>query len=80
MWRSRVDASPAIIRVDSGGALTAALLDRGPVDDVSLLVHPLFVGASRTPWYGTAAHPARLTLTATDRVGELVWTRYLLSR
>lgn len=47
--------------------------------NASLLLHPLLVGASRTPWYGTAAHPARLTPTATDRVGELVWARYLRS-
>jgi 2,5-diamino-6-(ribosylamino)-4(3H)-pyrimidinone 5'-phosphate reductase len=75
----RVDASPTVIRVDSGGTLTGALLDGGLVDEVSLLLHPLLVGASRTPWYGTAAHPARLTPTATDRVGELVWARDLRS-
>jgi 2,5-diamino-6-(ribosylamino)-4(3H)-pyrimidinone 5'-phosphate reductase len=35
-----------VVRVDSGGALTGALLDAGLVDELSLLVHPCVVGGA----------------------------------
>ena len=42
-----------VVRVDSGGALTGALLDAGLVDELSLLVHPCVVGGATDPrWHG----------------------------
>ena len=71
------------VRVDSGGALTGALLDAGLVDEVSLLVHPLFAGpAGDRRWHGGAAPPAgALELVASEALdGGLVWSRYRVDR
>jgi 2,5-diamino-6-(ribosylamino)-4(3H)-pyrimidinone 5'-phosphate reductase len=43
------------VRVDSGGALTGALLAAGLVDEVSLLVHPVLAAGRR--WYGDVPPP-----------------------
>lgn len=80
---TRVDLRAALrelgggtVRVDSGGGLTGALLARGLVTEVSLLVHPLIVGAAGRRWYG-AASPTNLTLAAAERQpGGLLWLRY----
>jgi 2,5-diamino-6-(ribosylamino)-4(3H)-pyrimidinone 5'-phosphate reductase len=66
----------AVVRVDSGGALTGALLADGLVDEISLLVHPVLAGGRR--WYGSAARPATAwELTDCLRPAEgLVWLRY----
>jgi 2,5-diamino-6-(ribosylamino)-4(3H)-pyrimidinone 5'-phosphate reductase len=71
------------VRVDSGGALTGALLDAGLVDEVSLLVHPLFAGpAGDRRWHGSTAPPAgALELVASEVLdGGLVWSRYRVDR
>jgi len=50
------------IRVDSGGALVSALLDRGLIDELALLVHPVLVGtgnAGATPGNWIYGMPAR---------------------
>jgi 2,5-diamino-6-(ribosylamino)-4(3H)-pyrimidinone 5'-phosphate reductase len=74
----RTDEGVAVVRVDSGGSLTGALLQRGLLDEVSLLVHPVFLGAaSRKRWWGAAdTAPRPLTLSAADRQGGLMWLRY----
>ncbi|WP_214406017.1 RibD family protein [Pseudonocardia lacus] len=67
------------VRVDSGGALTGALLRAGLVDEISLLVHPVWCGdRGDRRWYGEATGPpAGLTLVANRSVGdELVWLYY----
>jgi 2,5-diamino-6-(ribosylamino)-4(3H)-pyrimidinone 5'-phosphate reductase len=48
------------VRVDSGGGLNGALLERDLVDEISLLVHPVIVGRGRR-WHGDV--PARRSLT-----------------
>jgi 2,5-diamino-6-(ribosylamino)-4(3H)-pyrimidinone 5'-phosphate reductase len=87
--RGRVDLAAALralgargagqVRVDSGGALIGALLAAGLLDEISLLVHPLWSGG-RAPrrWYGTGAGPpAALRLVANRSVGDdLVWLCY----
>jgi 2,5-diamino-6-(ribosylamino)-4(3H)-pyrimidinone 5'-phosphate reductase len=71
------------VRVDSGGGLTGALLGAGLVDEVSLLVHPLFAGqAGDRRWHGAAAPPAgALALVSSEALdGGLVWSRYRVDR
>ena len=68
------------VRVDSGGALTGALLCDGLVDEISLLVHPVLAGAEHRRWYGTTAPAAGLTLDdCRPLAGGLVWLRYRLA-
>jgi 2,5-diamino-6-(ribosylamino)-4(3H)-pyrimidinone 5'-phosphate reductase len=67
------------VRVDSGGALTGALLQGRLIDEISLLVHPcLASGPDLRHWHGKrplAAGP--LELVAAERLeGGLVWLRY----
>jgi 2,5-diamino-6-(ribosylamino)-4(3H)-pyrimidinone 5'-phosphate reductase len=69
----------ATVRVDSGGALTGALLRGGLLDEVSLLVHPLLAGpAGDRTWFGGGPTPrAALELVSTESFeGGLVWCRY----
>ena len=69
----------ATVRVDSGGALTGALLRGGLLDEVSLLVHPLLAGpAGDRTWLGGGPTPrAALELVSTESFeGGLVWSRY----
>jgi 2,5-diamino-6-(ribosylamino)-4(3H)-pyrimidinone 5'-phosphate reductase len=71
-----------VVRVDSGGALTGALLRHGLVDELSLLVHPCMAGAAGDRrWQGAAPVPAlvlaRLAAEALD--DGLVWLRYRVS-
>lgn len=76
------ETDAAVVRVDSGGALTGALLAEGLVDEVSLLVHPVLAGSTaRTRWYGAA--PARSTDLRLDDCSPLasglVWLRYRIA-
>jgi 2,5-diamino-6-(ribosylamino)-4(3H)-pyrimidinone 5'-phosphate reductase len=66
-----------VVRVDSGGALSGALLREGLVDEISLLVHPCLAGSGRR-WYGsTPPVPLPLRWLGTEPVGDgLVWMRY----
>lgn len=68
-----------VVRVDSGGGLTGALLAAGLVDEISLLVHPVLAGNDRR-WYGAADLPhALLHLRDCRRLdGDdgAVWLRY----
>lgn len=64
-----------MVRVDSGGRLIGALLERGLVDEVSLLVHPC-LGAGSS-WDDGRTTSASFTLTYEEcREGGLVWLRY----
>jgi 2,5-diamino-6-(ribosylamino)-4(3H)-pyrimidinone 5'-phosphate reductase len=69
-----------VVRVDSGGELTGALLQAGLVDEISLLVHPVLAGGAR--WWGAHPPPATaleaVTCEALD--GGLVWLRSRVRR
>jgi 2,5-diamino-6-(ribosylamino)-4(3H)-pyrimidinone 5'-phosphate reductase len=68
-----------VVRVDSGGGLTGALLHAGLVDEVSLLVHPCLAGeAGDRRWCGPQPPPAAtLALRSAEPLdGGLVWLRY----
>lgn len=71
------------VRVDSGGALNAALLSAGLVDEVSLLVHPVLAG-DRTPrsFYRTdGERPVALRLrSAQTQADGALWLRYEVAR
>jgi 2,5-diamino-6-(ribosylamino)-4(3H)-pyrimidinone 5'-phosphate reductase len=67
-----------VVRVDSGGGLTGALLHCGLVDELSLLVHPRLAGPGRRLWHGDA-RPAtdEFELVAAEPLADgLVWLRY----
>ncbi|WP_073263763.1 dihydrofolate reductase family protein [Cryptosporangium aurantiacum] len=73
----------ATVRVDSGGALIGALLAKGLLDEVSLLVHPVFAGhgGGHHHWYGPSHPPAgTFVLAGNETIGDLVWLRYQVSR
>jgi 2,5-diamino-6-(ribosylamino)-4(3H)-pyrimidinone 5'-phosphate reductase len=66
-----------VVRVDSGGRLTGALLADGLVDEISLLVHPVLAGAGHPRWYGDSPRAAALTFDACRPLpGGLVWLRH----
>jgi 2,5-diamino-6-(ribosylamino)-4(3H)-pyrimidinone 5'-phosphate reductase len=69
------------VRIDSGGGLVGALLQRGLVDEISLLVHPCWSDGSGRPWHGSpAAPPAELELLGAQALGDLVWSRHRFRR
>ena len=66
------------IRVDSGPTLIGALLKRGLVDELSLLLHPCLAGdAGGAPWHrGTDLRPLSFDTRAVERLDNgLVWLR-----
>ena len=67
-----------VVRVDSGGQLTRALLDLRLVDEVSLVVHPWLTDARSHRWYGDYPPPAlMMTRLAVETFDPgLVWLRY----
>jgi 2,5-diamino-6-(ribosylamino)-4(3H)-pyrimidinone 5'-phosphate reductase len=66
-----------VVRVDSGGGLTGALLDRGLVDEISLLLHPRLAGPGHRLWHGGAAATGGFRLVAAESPADgLVWLRY----
>ena len=68
------DDGAGVVRVDSGGQLVRALLDRGLVDELSLLVHPCLTG---TPGSWSAGTTADLELFDQRPYADgLVWLRY----
>lgn len=74
--------SAALVRVDSGGELTGALLRQGLVDELSLLVHPVLAGvAGVRSWHGSLPAPALplRRLPAEPQGDGLVWLRYRVS-
>lgn len=66
------------VRVDSGGALLGTLLERGLIDELSLLVHPIIVGADAQRWTGKKLlTTTTFELISSDIVDrDLVWLRY----
>jgi 2,5-diamino-6-(ribosylamino)-4(3H)-pyrimidinone 5'-phosphate reductase len=68
------DEGAETVRVDSGGQLVRALLGRGLVDELSLLVHPCLAGTPGT-WAGDTV--ADLELIKQEQYADgLVWLRY----
>jgi 2,5-diamino-6-(ribosylamino)-4(3H)-pyrimidinone 5'-phosphate reductase len=65
-----------VVRVDSGGALSGALLREGLVDEISLLVHPCLACAAERRWYGSATEATLEPLAAEMLDGGLAWLRY----
>jgi 2,5-diamino-6-(ribosylamino)-4(3H)-pyrimidinone 5'-phosphate reductase len=68
-----------VVRVDSGGTLIGALLGRGLLDEISLLVHPVLAGERGTRrWHGDGPPPAgAVDLIGSDTMdGGLAWLRY----
>jgi 2,5-diamino-6-(ribosylamino)-4(3H)-pyrimidinone 5'-phosphate reductase len=85
----RVDLSAALdalgergaklVRVDSGGALTGAMLRAGLVDEISLLVHPcLAANGAGYGWFGAYPPPSStLRLVTAEAFDDaVVWLRY----
>ncbi|WP_345510307.1 dihydrofolate reductase family protein [Phytohabitans houttuyneae] len=73
------DRGARVVRVDSGGTLIGALLHRGLLDELSLLVHPVLAGAAGTRhWHGAAPPPEGPLEPAGAQPldGGLVWLRY----
>jgi 2,5-diamino-6-(ribosylamino)-4(3H)-pyrimidinone 5'-phosphate reductase len=65
-----------VVRVDSGGTLVGVLLDLGLIDELSLLVHPVLVGAGPR-WNGSLTDHLDLKLANTEVFeGGVVWLRY----
>lgn len=66
------------VRVDSGGGLSGALLQQGLIDEVSLLMHPVTVGAKSAPrWYGASTATLAFTLDHVESLADgVVWLRY----
>jgi 2,5-diamino-6-(ribosylamino)-4(3H)-pyrimidinone 5'-phosphate reductase len=70
------------VRVDAGGALIGALLRRGLVDEVSVIVEPRLVGGESHKWLVRApdAGPAdvvALSLRELERLDDgALWLRY----
>ena len=67
-----------VVRVDSGGQLTRALLDLRLVDEVSLLVHPCLTDSGSHYWFGADPPPALpMALQDVETFDPgLVWLRY----
>ena len=67
-----------VVRVDSGGQLTRALLDLRLVDEVSLLVHPCLTDSGSHHWFGADPPPALpMALQDVETFDPgLVWLRY----
>ncbi len=72
-----------VVRVDSGGTLTGALLRSGLLDEISLLVHPCLSGSRGVEsverrWYGTGPPPSStLSLAGAEAFDDgVVWLRY----
>lgn len=72
-----------VVRVDSGGGLTGALLAAGLVDEISLLVHPVLAGNDHR-WYGATHLPHELLqlrgCRRLDGDAGVVWLRYDVRR
>lgn len=64
------------VRVDSGGLLVRALLERDLVDELSLLLHPCLGGAVAAPSWATDRAVALDLMQLERHTGGLVWLRY----
>jgi 2,5-diamino-6-(ribosylamino)-4(3H)-pyrimidinone 5'-phosphate reductase len=70
-----------VVRVDSGGTLTGALLRADLVDEISLLVHPCLASSGDRRWHGPdPAPPLPLEPLAGEQLDDLVWLRYRVRR
>ncbi|QPP05079.1 pyrimidine reductase [Streptomyces bathyalis] len=76
------DEGAHVVRVDSGGALTGALIEAGLLDELSLLVHPVLAGPQGGHvWHGGARPSgAALELVANESLRDgIVRLRYHLN-
>ncbi len=75
--RLRVERGISVVRVDSGGGLTGALLDADLVDELSLLVHPTIAGsAASRRWHGANTTRLEFATRSSDVLdGGIVWLR-----
>jgi 2,5-diamino-6-(ribosylamino)-4(3H)-pyrimidinone 5'-phosphate reductase len=73
--RDLAENGARVVRVDSGGQLTGALLRAGLVDELSLVVHPQLAGGEGHPWHGSEPVPAAaLEVIAREPLdGGLAW-------
>ncbi len=76
-----------VVRVDSGGTLNGLLLRAGLVNEISLLIHPAFVGGTssrsmyRAPDLAAAAGVIGAKLTRVERLaGDVVWLVYEVAK
>src|SRR5215469_4293368 len=66
--------------VEGGVTINTAFLAGGLVDELQLVVAPLFVGDDGAPPFVRAgAPPRRMTLAETRPIGDVVLLRYLLT-
>src|SRR5262249_16294928 len=65
-----------VVRVDSGGALSGALLHEGLVDELSLLIHPFLTDHPKRLWHGATVESVELRLTRGEAFDDIVWLRY----
>jgi len=66
-----------IILTDTGKILNCLLLNKGLIDEISLLVHPVMVGKKRYPLLGDATENIRLRLIKNKVAGkDKVWLVY----
>ncbi len=65
------------ILTDTGKILNCILLNRGLVDEISLLVHPVIVGGKQYPLLGEVADNISLSLVKNESMGgDKVWLVY----
>jgi 2,5-diamino-6-(ribosylamino)-4(3H)-pyrimidinone 5'-phosphate reductase len=76
--RNLATAGAKTVRVDSGGRLIIELLQRGLLDELSLLIHPC-MGSGR-PWsHGLRRESIIRLLHHERRESDLIWIRYAVS-
>ncbi|MBN2346452.1 MAG: dihydrofolate reductase family protein [Candidatus Aminicenantes bacterium] len=64
------------ILTDAGSTLNGILLNRGLVDELSLLVHPMVVGDPRAPLLGDVQPGIKLKLSKSRSVAGKLWLLY----
>lgn len=74
----RVAPVAGVVRVDSGGRLIGALLERGLLDEINLLVHPVLGEGPSWDDERSASHDFTLTHEERRESG-LMWLGYAIS-
>jgi 2,5-diamino-6-(ribosylamino)-4(3H)-pyrimidinone 5'-phosphate reductase len=66
-----------LVRVESGGLLNGALVERGLVDEAHLLIHPVLVGNGRSFYRPGGAHPVAMRLLSSEALdGRALYVRW----
>ena len=69
------------ILTDTGKILNCILLNRGLVDEISLLIHPVIVGGRQYPLLADAAENISLNLVKNEAMGgDKIWLIYRVDR